>query len=118
MLKANTVIDTLKLPMDLKSSHSEHELGSVIPYLETNRLRPRVRAIQATRPIAYRTKVLGRALLATRTDANSLWMLLSENPEVSFPSTTTMPAANLPTPAAVAAAPSNVVAATAAFFYC
>jgi hypothetical protein len=39
--------------------------------------------------------VLGRALLAARTDANSIWMLLSANPEVAFPST----AANLPTPA-------------------
>jgi hypothetical protein len=86
MLKVNTVIHTLK--------HSELELGSVIPYLERNRLRPRICTIQKTRPIAYRTKVLGRALLATRTNANSLWMLLSGNPEVSFPSTTTttMPA--------------------------
>jgi hypothetical protein len=39
--------------------------------------------------MAYRTKVLGRALLAVRTDVNSFWMLLSENAEVAFPSRTT-----------------------------
>jgi hypothetical protein len=45
--------------------------------------------------------VLGRALLAVRTDPNRFWMLLSENSEVAFPSTTatTTAAASLPTPA-------------------
>jgi hypothetical protein len=111
MLKVNTVIHTVE------SCHSEHKLRSVIPYFETNRLRPRIAAIKKTRPFAYRTKVLGRALLATRTDANSLWMLLSRNPEVSFPSTntTTTPVANLPMPAtAVAAATSNAATVAAA----
>jgi hypothetical protein len=81
MLKVSTSIHTLYLD----SRYSEHELfrRSVIPYLETNRLRPRVRAIQKARPIPYRAKVLGRALLSARTDANSLWMLLSGNPEVA-----------------------------------
>jgi hypothetical protein len=64
-----------------------------------------------TRPIAYRTKVLGRALLAVRTDANSFWMLLSGNAEVAFPSTTATiaAAANLPTdePATATAASSS-----------
>jgi hypothetical protein len=55
-------------------------------------------SIQKTRPITYRAKVLGRALLAARTDINSFWMLLSVNAEVAFPSTTE----NLPTPAAAA----------------
>jgi hypothetical protein len=36
----------------------------------TNRLRPRVSAIQKTRPITYRAKVLGRALYAVRTNPN------------------------------------------------
>jgi hypothetical protein len=86
--------------MHLDACYSQHELfrGSVIPYLETNRFRPRVRAIQKTRPIPYRAKVLGRALLAARTDTNSFWMLLSGNAEVAFPSSTTSIAAagNLP----------------------
>jgi chaperonin cofactor prefoldin len=83
MMKMNLSIHTIHL----NHWHSKHELfrGSVIPYLETNRLRPRLLAIQKTRPIAYRAKMLGRALLSARTDANSFWMLLSGNPEVAFP---------------------------------
>jgi hypothetical protein len=84
--------------------YTEHELyeETVIPYLETNRFRPRLLAIQKSRPIAYRAKVLGRALLAVQTDPNRFWMLLSGNVEVAFPSTsatTIAPAAILPTPA-------------------
>jgi hypothetical protein len=78
MLKVNLSIHSIRLPRQYR----EHELfqGSVIPYLETNRLRLRVRAIQKARPISYRAKVLGRALLSARTDANHFWMLLSANP--------------------------------------
>jgi hypothetical protein len=74
----------------LDECYSEDELfrQSVIPCLETNRLRLRVLAIQKSRPDSYRAKVLGRALLAARTDVNSFWMLLSGNAEVALPSTT------------------------------
>jgi hypothetical protein len=94
MLKVNMSIQTIPLP----SRYCEHELfrSSVIPYLETNRLRPRLSAIQKSRPMMYR--------------ANSLWMFLSGNSEVAFPSTT----ANLPTPAAAAASNAAATAATAA----
>jgi hypothetical protein len=105
MLKVSLSIHTIYLPV----RYSEHWLfrKSVIPHLETNRLRPRVRAIQKIRPSSYRAKVLERALLSTRTNANSFWMLLSGNAEVAFPSTT--PTATLPTPTtAAAAATSNV----------
>jgi hypothetical protein len=73
MIKVNTSIRTINVNL----CYEEHELyrGSVIPYLETNRLWPRLLATQKVRPIVYRTKVLGRALLATRTDANQVWML-------------------------------------------
>jgi hypothetical protein len=96
MLKVNTSIHTIRLS---ERDYSEHE-RAIIPYLETNRLRPRVRAIQKAYPTAYRAKVMGRALLAVRTDANSLWMLLSGTPEVAFPlrTATTTPAENLATP--------------------
>jgi hypothetical protein len=101
--------------IDSRDLYSEHELfqWSVRPYLETNRLRPRVRAIQKSRPISYRARVLGRALLAARTNANSFWMLLSGNAEVAFPSTnaTTTLAATLPTPATAAATSTANVAA-------
>jgi hypothetical protein len=114
MLKVNMSIQTIPLG----DYYYEHELfrRSVIPYLKTNKFRPRVRAIQKTRPIAYRTKVLGRALLAVRTDPTRLWMLLSENAEVAFASTTatTTPAANLPTPATVDASANASTSANAA----
>jgi hypothetical protein len=103
MVKINRSIHTIRL----NGCYYEHELfrGSVVPYLETNRFRPRLLAIQRTRPITYRDKVLGRALLAVRTDPNRFWMLLSGNAEVAFPSTnaTTTTAASLPTPANVTA---------------
>jgi hypothetical protein len=98
MMKVNTSIHTIRL----HDQNQQQELfrESVIPYLETNRLRPRLLAIQQAHPIPYRAKVLGRALLAVRTDANRFWMLLSENPEVAFQSgtTTIAAAANLPAP--------------------
>jgi hypothetical protein len=102
MLKGNMSIHTI----GARERYSEHKLfrESVVPYLETNRLRPRLLAIQRTRPMAYRAKVLGRALLAVRTDMNSFWMLLSGNAEVVFLSmtATTTAATNLPTPATAA----------------
>jgi hypothetical protein len=114
MLKVNMSIDTIHLD----SQYSQHELfrGSVIPYLESNRFRPRLLAIQRTRPIPYRAKVLGRALLAVRTDPNRFWMLLSGNAEVAFPPTTATiaAAANLPDTSTTVAATSttNAVAAS------
>jgi hypothetical protein len=82
MMKVNMSIHTIHLD----ACYSQHELyrESVIPYLETNRFRPRLLAAQKARPIPYRAKVLGRALLAVRTDANRFWMLLSGNAEVVF----------------------------------
>jgi hypothetical protein len=98
------LVDMLQVNMSLHTIHSNelslkhHELfqRSVIPYLEKNR----VRAIQKTRPNAYRAKVLGRALLAAAcTDVNRFWILLSGNVEVAFPPTTatTTAAVSLPT---------------------
>jgi hypothetical protein len=99
VVNVNTSIQIIELPR----CHKEHVTfrKSDIPYLKTNRLQPRLLAIQKTRPIAYRAKVLGRAVLSARTDANTFWMLLSGNAEVALPSSTTAiaVAANLPTPA-------------------
>jgi hypothetical protein len=111
MMKGNMSIHTIHL----RYHYSERELfrASVIPYLETNRLRPRVRAIQKTRPIPYRAMLLGRALLAVRTDPNRFWMLLSGNADVAFQSLATMLATDLPTPTtAVATSNAAAVAAT------
>jgi hypothetical protein len=86
MLKVNMSIDTMPwnahpglMSIDNipRNPHFSGELfrRSVAPYLVTNRFRPRLLAIQKSRPILYRAKVLGRALLATRTDPNLFWML-------------------------------------------
>jgi hypothetical protein len=95
--RIQALVDMLEVNMSIRRIHlndrlRHHKLfrGSVIPYLKTNRFRPRLRAIQRTRPIAYRAKVLGRALLAVRTDPNRIWMLLSGNTEVAFPSSTSI----------------------------
>jgi hypothetical protein len=105
--RIEALLDVMKMNMSIHTIHLDPRYGqhdifreSVIPYFETNRFRLRVRAIQKTRPSAYRDKVLGRALLAASTDVNRFWMLLSGNAEVvlSSKTATTTPAANLPTP--------------------
>jgi hypothetical protein len=73
--RIQTLLNMMKVTIhtiNVRDLYSKHDIyrNSVIPYLETNRLRPRLLAIQKTRPILYRAKVLRRALLATRTDAN------------------------------------------------
>jgi hypothetical protein len=98
MMKMNRSIHTIRF-LDRHREH-EHFRRSVIPHLATNQFRLRVRANQRTLPITYRANVLSRALLVTRTDANSLWMLLSGNAEVVAFATTTVTttlAENLPT---------------------
>jgi hypothetical protein len=82
MLKVNRSIHTIRL----NDCYNRHEIfrRSLVPHLDMNRLRPRVRAIQKTSPTGYRAKVLERALLAVRTDPNRFWMLLSENADVAF----------------------------------
>jgi hypothetical protein len=82
MLKVNTSIQYVCLDQCHTSTNLYRE--SIVPHLETNRFRPHLLAIQKTRPIAYRAKVLGRALIAVRADPNRFWMLLSENAEVVF----------------------------------
>jgi hypothetical protein len=114
MVKVNMSIRTIRVD----PQYSQHELfrESVVSYLETNRFRPRLFAIQRTRPIPYRAKILGQALFAVQADANELWMLLSGNAEVAFPSTTatTTLAASLPTPATVTASRAAAASVTVA----
>jgi hypothetical protein len=87
MMKDNISIHTIHLPSMIHLPSTIHlhpdEIfrKSVIPYLETNRLRPRLLAIQKARPIPYHAKLLGRALLSARDDANSVWIILSGNAE-------------------------------------
>jgi hypothetical protein len=95
MMKVNTSLHTLRVDYCYRGDELFRE--SVIAYLRTNRFRLHVRAIQKTRPIPYRAKVLGRALLSARTNSNRFWMLLSGNAEVALFPSTTPPAVYLPT---------------------
>jgi hypothetical protein len=101
MLKVNKSIQTIH--WDCHYSEDKIFLESVIPYLDANWLRPRLLTIQKMRPIGYRAKILGRALLAVRADPNQFWMLLSGNPEAALSSTTgtSTPSTNLSTLASV-----------------
>jgi hypothetical protein len=56
---------------------------SILPYLETNRYRPRVLAIKKA-DVALRGPLLRRALQTepVRNDSNLRWMFLSGNPDV------------------------------------
>jgi hypothetical protein len=119
--RIQALVDMVKINMSIHtiytdSGYIENEIyqESVIPYLETNCFRPRLLAIQKARPIAYRAKVLGQALIATRRHSNSFWMLLSGNAEVAFPPTpmTIAADANLPTPATTTST-ANVAAVAA-----
>jgi hypothetical protein len=85
MMKANTLIHTITF-VGVVRMYFDFFRESIVPYLERNRLRPRVCAIQEALPHSFRARVLGRALLAARSDANRFWMLLSGNAEVAFPS--------------------------------
>jgi hypothetical protein len=81
MLKVSMMlIHTIHMNPSYKANTSFLFRGLVIIHLETNRLRPGVRTIQKAHPLAYRAKVLGRALVSARTDGHYA--------EGSFPSTT------------------------------
>jgi hypothetical protein len=106
---------------DLKFLDMAVRLGSLVG-IDLTRLVGRVRAIQRTRPFVYRAKVLGRALHAASTNANSFWMLLSGNVEVAISSTTATttaatdrlaPASTLSAATASATATSNAATPTA-----
>jgi hypothetical protein len=76
--------------------------------------RIRIRSIEKARPIAYRAKVLGRALLSARTDPNRVWVLLSGNAEVvAFASTAVT---TTPVPASIGASV-NTAAVNSSFQY-
>jgi hypothetical protein len=104
-----TLLNMMKINMSiiiirLHDRSSQHEIfrEAVIPYLEANRLRPHLLAIQKTRPFTSRAKILERALLPARTDGNKCWMRLSGNAESAFPSrrSTTIAAAMYEPPSA------------------
>jgi hypothetical protein len=81
--------------------HIEHELGSVVPYLERNRLRPRVRAIRDS-PNCVPCQGAETSPSCCSYQYKYVFDALTGNAEVAFPSRT----------ATIAAAPPATTAAT------
>jgi hypothetical protein len=81
MVQHNTVLHTINLSEYERDEKIYTEL--ILPYLETNRYRPRVLAIKKA-DIQIRRPLLGRALQtkSVRNDSNILWMFLSGNADV------------------------------------
>jgi hypothetical protein len=81
MMQENAILHTIALPEDERDEQIYTE--SILPYLETNRYRPRVLAIKKA-DFALRRPLLGRALQTepVRNDSNLRWMFLSGNPDV------------------------------------
>jgi hypothetical protein len=85
MVQRNTALHTIILSEGERDEQIYAEM--ILPYLETNRYRPRVLAIKKT-DISFRRPLLGRALQAesVRNDPNLLWLFVSGNPDVLVPS--------------------------------
>jgi hypothetical protein len=81
MVQHNTVLLSINLPEYERDEQIYTE--SILPYLKTNRYRPRVHAIKKA-DFVLRRPLLGRALQteSVRNDSNLRWMLLSGNPDV------------------------------------
>jgi hypothetical protein len=81
VMRHNTILHTIALPEDERDEQIYTE--SILPYLETNRYRPRILTIKKT-DIQIRRPLLGRALQteSVRHDSNLLWMFLSGNADV------------------------------------
>jgi hypothetical protein len=77
MMEHNTILQTVHLSEEECDQQIYTE--AILPYLETNRYRPRVHAIKKTKDRPFREKVLGRAVYSVNWNPNLLWMLLSEN---------------------------------------
>jgi hypothetical protein len=76
----NRVIRRITLSEDEQDGHTYQE--SILPHLQANIYRPRVRRIQQTRDRSRKEGLLGRALYAVRNRSDLVWMLLSENAEI------------------------------------
>jgi hypothetical protein len=78
MVQANTIMLTIELARYERDDHIYTD--EILPYLETNRYRPRVLAIKKTIERPFREKkVLGRALFCAKSNPNLVWMFLSQN---------------------------------------
>jgi hypothetical protein len=81
MMQENTILNTLELSESVSDQQIYTE--EILPYLETNRYRPRVLAIKKA-DLSLRRSLLGLALQteSVRKDSNLLWIFLSENADI------------------------------------
>jgi hypothetical protein len=81
MMKRNTSLHTIRLCADERDQQIYAEM--ILPYLETNRYRPRVLAITKA-AIPLRRPLLGLALQtrSVRNTSNFVWMFLSANLDI------------------------------------
>jgi hypothetical protein len=76
----NRVIRRISLSEDEQDGHTYQE--SILPHLQVNIYRPRVKRIKQTRDRSRKEGLLGRALYTLRNRSDLVWMLLSENAEI------------------------------------
>jgi hypothetical protein len=77
MMKGNKSLHTIEVSNELYDQQIYAEM--ILPYLETNRYRPRVLAVIEIDDRPIRQPVLGRALYCVRSNPNLVWLFLSEN---------------------------------------
>jgi hypothetical protein len=88
LLKANTVLDTIKLPKHFLTRAATEKIQcyqeEIVARVEMNRYRIRIDAIKNVPGTALRAKLLGRelALPSVRYRPNQTFMLISENIEL------------------------------------
>jgi hypothetical protein len=80
MLQSNRVIRRISLSKDERNDQIYQE--SILPLLQANIYRPRVRRIQQTSRPSLREGLLGRALYAVRNQRDLVRMLLLKNVEI------------------------------------
>jgi hypothetical protein len=88
LLKANMVLQTVKLPKQLVTTMTAEDIycyqEETVPRLEMNRFRPRLEAIKAVPNTNFRAKLLAREFTvpSVRYSPDLIWMLLSENAQL------------------------------------
>jgi hypothetical protein len=88
LIKANTVLQTVKLPKQLMTTMTAGDIcwyqEETVPRLEMNRFRPRLEAIRAVPDTNLRAKLLARewTVPSVQHSPDLIWMLISENAQL------------------------------------
>jgi hypothetical protein len=104
MVKRSTSLHTIRLTLADNGRAEQIYIQEILPYLSTNRHRPRVLVVKKINERPFREKVLGRALHCVSTDPNLVRMFLSENVDAFVRSEEEEQESNSEVPGAVAAA--------------